>query len=53
MFEDAGLADGALCDLTTTSSGDGSARPAPPRMLVVTTFDLDEYVDAAVHHGAC
>ncbi|MFF5258730.1 response regulator [Actinomadura viridis] len=27
--------------------------PAPLRVVVVTTFDLDEYVHAALRHGAC
>ena len=28
------------------------ARPEPPRVLVLTTFDLDEYVFAALRAGA-
>ncbi|MDC5697476.1 response regulator transcription factor [Intrasporangium calvum] len=28
------------------------ASPAPPRIIVVTTFDLDEYAFAALHAGA-
>ncbi len=30
-----------------------SADPAPPRIVVVTTFDLDEYVYGALRAGAC
>ncbi|MEV1292319.1 response regulator transcription factor [Pseudonocardia sp. NPDC049635] len=30
-----------------------SADPAPPRIVVVTTFDLDEYVYGALRSGAC
>ncbi|GAA1867660.1 response regulator transcription factor [Pseudonocardia ailaonensis] len=29
------------------------ADPAPPRVVVVTTFDLDEYVYGALRAGAC
>jgi DNA-binding NarL/FixJ family response regulator len=29
------------------------ADPAPPRIVVVTTFDLDEYVYGALRAGAC
>lgn len=28
------------------------AHPAPPRVVVVTTFDLDEYAFAAIHAEA-
>ena len=31
----------------------GPGVPDPPRVVVVTTFDLDEYVYAALHGGAC
>ncbi|MEK6442947.1 response regulator transcription factor [Pseudonocardia sp. T1-2H] len=30
-----------------------TADPAPPRIVVVTTFDLDEYVYGALRAGAC
>ncbi|MBN9737121.1 DNA-binding response regulator, LuxR family [Pseudonocardia sp. Ae168_Ps1] len=30
-----------------------AADPAPPRIVVVTTFDLDEYVYGALRSGAC
>jgi DNA-binding NarL/FixJ family response regulator len=30
-----------------------AADPAPPRVVVVTTFDLDEYVYGALRAGAC
>jgi DNA-binding NarL/FixJ family response regulator len=30
-----------------------NADPAPPRIVVVTTFDLDEYVYGALQAGAC
>ncbi|MBP2365470.1 response regulator [Pseudonocardia parietis] len=30
-----------------------AAGPAPPRIVVVTTFDLDEYVYGALRSGAC
>src|ERR1700758_5318146 len=30
----------------------GSGRPSPPRILILTTFDLDEYVYRALRAGA-
>ncbi|PWK66127.1 response regulator receiver domain-containing protein [Streptomyces sp. CG 926] len=30
-----------------------SGTPDPPRIVIVTTFDLDEYVHTALHGGAC
>lgn len=31
----------------------GGGLPQPPKVVVVTTFDLDEYVHTALRHGAC
>ncbi|BCJ74837.1 DNA-binding response regulator [Catellatospora sp. IY07-71] len=31
----------------------GPGTPDPPKVVVVTTFDLDEYVHAALRNGAC
>jgi DNA-binding NarL/FixJ family response regulator len=38
-------------ELTRALAGPGVAEPA--RVVVVTTFDLDEYVHAALRNGAC
>ncbi|GAO09571.1 putative two-component response regulator [Streptomyces lydicamycinicus] len=31
----------------------GPESPRPTKVVVVTTFDLDDYVHTALHHGAC
>lgn len=31
----------------------GPESPRPTKVIVVTTFDLDDYVHTALHHGAC
>ncbi|MFI5523999.1 response regulator [Streptomyces platensis] len=38
-------------ELTRLLAGPESTRPA--KVVVVTTFDLDDYVHTALHHGAC
>ncbi len=38
--------------LVGTAGADGSVAGAPPRIVILTTFDLDEYVYAALQAGA-
>ncbi|WP_067449791.1 response regulator [Actinomadura macra] len=42
-----------LDGLEVTRALAGPGVPDPLRVVVVTTFDLDEYVDAALRNGAC
>ncbi|WP_194912560.1 response regulator [Catenulispora rubra] len=47
-------AGGAAASGSGSSSSSGSAEPAPepPRIIILTTFDLDQYVYAAITAGA-